>query len=181
MSAKRAYSKYRNATVETASPGKLVLMLYDGALRFLNQAVKHLEEESPKEAHFAIVRAEDIVCELMSSLDMDQGGQISKNLLALYEFMYVHLVEANLHKDVGKVQEVMSLITDLRDAWAQAIEIHAQEEFRAKQSTLPQAQRTPDLSEVAPSKKAVDAKAKQQPKPRDDEDAPEPGGFSIVS
>jgi len=136
MGAKRAYARYRQATVETASPGKLVIMLYDGAIRFAGEAVDHIEAGRPKEAHFAIVRTEDIIGELMSSLDMDQGGQIAKNLLALYEFMYVRLVEANIHKDAQRVGEVVSLLSDLREAWVQAVEIHARDQLGSRQDKL---------------------------------------------
>ncbi len=185
MSVKKAYSRYRQATVETASPGKLVVMLYDGAIRFLNDALKHMDAKKPKESHFSIVRAENILCELMSSLDMERGGKISENLLALYEFMHLRLVEANIHKDPKRVRDVIGLLEDLRAAWAQAVEVHAKEQFRAKQEALPPSERTPSL-ETEPAQRPA-AKTYQKTRPDAKKDGPKEGpeepprGFSIVS
>jgi flagellar secretion chaperone FliS len=187
MSARKAYSKYRQATVETASPGKLVVMLYDGAIRFLGEALEHLEQRKPKETHEAIIRAENILCELMTALDMERGGKIAENLLALYEFMHLRLVEGNIQKDATRIREVLTLLTDLRDAWAQAVEIHAQEQFRAKQAALPANERTPEVH--AGSGYGPGARAKRPGAPNstagesadEDEPAPPAGGFSIVS
>jgi flagellar secretion chaperone FliS len=189
MSARKAYAKYRQATVETASPGKLVVMLYDGAIRFLGEALEHLEKRKPKETHEAIIRTENILCELMTALDMERGGKIAENLLALYEFMHLRLVEANIHKDASRINDVLALLQDLRDAWAQAVEIHAQEQFRAKQAGLPAAERTPDVrpagSGYGPSarpKRPAATNAAEGKDAEEDEAPPPPtGGFSIVS
>jgi flagellar protein FliS len=177
MTAKKAYSRYRQATVETASPGKLVVMLYDGALRFLREAVEHLEASRPKEGHFAIVRAENIVCELMSSLDFEQGGQIAKNLYAIYEFVYMHLVEGNIHKDTKRINEVIGLLSELREAWAQAVEVHSKELFQARAMAGQVAgslatQPAPPPPPPPPVKRAP---------PIEPPDTLPEGGFSIVS
>ena len=124
MSVPNAHRHYQRATVETASPGKLVLMLFDGAIRFLEQAKGHLGASRPKEAHEAIVRAENIVSELMSSLDMDQGGDIARNLLAVYEFVFMRLVDANMRKDPAPIEEVLPLLHNLRTSWGAAIAQH---------------------------------------------------------
>lgn len=173
MGAKKAYARYRQATVETASPGKLVVMLYDGAIKFAGEAIDHIEAGRPKEAHFSIVRAEEIIGELMASLDMEQGGQIAKNLLALYEFMYVRLVEANIHKDRQRIDEVISLLTDLREAWAQAVEIHAREQFHARQDKL-------TVSEDAAAASATGEPPRPPTRAYDTGSVGAKGGFSIV-
>jgi flagellar secretion chaperone FliS len=181
MSARKAYSRYRHSTVETASPGKLVVMLYDGAIRFLGEALEHLEVNHPKETHEAIVKAENILCELMSALDMQRGGKIAENLLSLYEFMHLRLVEANIQKDAGRVRDVLGLLQDLREAWAKAVDIHAQEQFRAKQAALPAQERSP---ETRPANAGYQTAAVQKPASRDDEGeepASHPGGFSIMT
>ncbi len=181
MSARKAYSRYRHATVETASPGKLVVMLYDGALRFLGESLEHLEHKRIRETHETIIRAENIICELMSALDLQRGGKIAENLLALYEFMHLRLVEANIHKDALRIREVMGLLQELRDAWAQAVEIHAQEQFRAKQAALPAQERTPDLGPAPTGYQQAGPARKPAEPERDAKDAPPSGGFSIVS
>jgi flagellar secretion chaperone FliS len=126
VSVPNAYQNYRKATVETASPGKLVVMLYDGAIRFLTQAKEHLLAGQAKEAHFALVRAEDIISELMSSLDVDKGGEIASNLLALYEFMFMRLVDANVRKDPAPVDEVLEFLVTLRESWQRAVAAQAE-------------------------------------------------------
>jgi len=120
MSLPKAYQNYKRTTVETASPGQLVVMLYDGAARFLDQAKVELDEKRPKEAHLFLIKAQKILSELMSSLDMEQGGEIAENLLALYEFMFMRLVDANMRKDSAPVVEVMELMLSLRGAWGEA-------------------------------------------------------------
>lgn len=182
MSARKAYSRYRHSTVETASPGKLVVMLYDGAIRFLGEALEHLEVNHPKETHEAIVKAENILCELMSALDMQRGGKIAENLLSLYEFMHLRLVEANIQKDAGRVRDVLGLLQDLREAWAKAVDIHAQEQFRAKQASLPAEDRTPEARPAGVGYQPAAVRGKPEMREDDEEEpASPPGGFSIMT
>jgi len=112
------YQKYQQAKVTTANPAKLVLMLYDGAMRFMNTAVSALEEKDFKTAHANIVKAENIFLELISSLKVD-AGPIAENLFRLYKFMNFRLVEANSEKNADKVREVIELMKPLRDSWAE--------------------------------------------------------------
>lgn len=115
----KAYDQYRTLSVQTASPGKLLLMLYDGLVLFLKQAVRAIESGKPQEAHNFLIKAQDIVTELICTLNMDY--EVSKNLLQLYDYLKRRLVEANLKKDKQIVEETLSLTTELRDTWAQVI------------------------------------------------------------
>jgi len=95
---------YRTLAVETASPGRLILMLFDGAVRFLGAAEAGFEIEELRERNEAInnnlVRVQNIVTELQRSLDLQQGGEFARNMYALYDFMSTQIMEANIRKDV---------------------------------------------------------------------------------
>lgn len=111
-----AYRQYRQTQVETAGPGQLILMLYNGGIRFCSRAQGGIEKGQPEEAHRALVLAQQIVDELVASLDLEVG-EVAHNLLSLYEYMNRRLLRANLKKDRGAVVEVKNMFTDLRDAW----------------------------------------------------------------
>jgi len=109
---------YRESSVLTASPEQLVVMLYDGAGRFLRQAEAALGEGAVEHAHDRMNRGEAIVDELLATLDMDQG-QIAERLQAIYVYCKRCLIEARLERDASKVRLVVRLLTELREAWAQ--------------------------------------------------------------
>lgn len=116
---------YRKQAVLTASPGQLVLMLYDGILRFLAQAQEAFAEEESvrriERIHTSLEKANNILLELQSNLDLDRGGDYAENLDRLYDYYQRRLVEANLRKHVQPVVEVESLVRQLRDAWAEML------------------------------------------------------------
>ncbi|MEN6349908.1 MAG: flagellar export chaperone FliS [Syntrophomonas sp.] len=114
-----AYDQYQKTTVETISPGKLLIMLYDGMVKNLRNAQYAINNQDVPSAHDHIVATQNILVELMATLNMDY--KISENLLALYEFMYNQLVEANIKKDGRLLLEVQELVMDLRETWDQAI------------------------------------------------------------
>jgi len=111
---------YRQTRVKTASQGQLIVMLYDEGLKQLKTAESQLGSKQPKLdlAHNAIVKAQDIITELMVSLDFEKGGDIAQNLFHLYMYFNQRLVDANLSKDVSGLEEVHHLMADLREAWA---------------------------------------------------------------
>ena len=113
----KAIAAYQEASVCTQSRGRLIVTLYDGAIRFLRQAVADLEKEDYASKGKNIGKAIDIIYELNTVLDMDQGGQIAQNLRSLYNFMHQHLSEANLKKNTGMIQEVISLLEELKRGW----------------------------------------------------------------
>ncbi|KAF2956830.1 flagellar export chaperone FliS [Marinitoga sp. 38H-ov] len=116
-----ANNKYVENMVKTASPAKLVELLYLNAIERLNRAKKYIEEKKIADANNQIIRVEDIIMELNLSLDMEKGGEISKNLRALYTYMYRRLLEANLNKDIEILEEVKSLLNTLLEAWREAM------------------------------------------------------------
>jgi flagellar secretion chaperone FliS len=109
---------YRANAVLTASPEQLVVMLYDGAIRFLRQAEALFEEGVWPQAIERIGRAQVIVDELLCTLNMD-AGELPQRLESIYVFCGAHLREARLHKDVVRVRQVAQLLGDLREAWAE--------------------------------------------------------------
>jgi flagellar protein FliS len=118
------YQQYQESQLETASQGKLLLMLYDGAIRFLTQAHQALEAKNFQQSHHFILKAEDVITELMACLKMDVGGDIAFNLYRLYEYMNWRLIQANIKRDAGMVLEVQNRLRELREAWVEAIKLN---------------------------------------------------------
>lgn len=122
MKPNNPWQSYRQVATRTASPGQLVLMLYEGAIRFLERAQAGFRLEDPVEFNTTInnniLRAQDIIRELDFSLNVEQGGELAIQLRRLYDYFDRILLEANLRKDPKGVTEVIQRITDLRDAWA---------------------------------------------------------------
>ncbi|MBC7331534.1 MAG: flagellar export chaperone FliS [Synergistetes bacterium] len=114
------YEQYRQTQVQTAKPEQLLLMLYDGAIGFLKRAKVAIEERNIEEAHTFLVKTQDIIVELMVSLNMEVG-ELALNLFRLYEYMHHRLVEANINKDTKPIDEVLRMLQDLRDTWDMAI------------------------------------------------------------
>jgi len=108
---------YRASSVLTASPGQLVVMLYDGARRFLSQASVAMGDRQIMVAHNKLTRAENIIRHLQGTLDMDQG-QIAERLQSIYVFALGHLRQARLDQDPRKVDEVNEILGKLRESWA---------------------------------------------------------------
>lgn len=105
--------------VDTASPAKLVVMLYDGAIRFLKQGQAAIQQGNREKQNHYLVRAQQILTALMGALNLEEGGEIARNLMALYQFMHEQLVLANLEDDASRVQQVCRMLESLREAWAQ--------------------------------------------------------------
>ncbi|MCR4431707.1 MAG: flagellar export chaperone FliS [Tepidanaerobacteraceae bacterium] len=113
-----AYRQYQQNSIMLASPQKLVLMLYDGAVRFIKTAREAMEKKDYEGSNYNLIRAQDIISELNCSLDMNYD--ISKNLRSLYDFINGKLIEANIKKDVSIIDEVEPLLEDLRQTWYEA-------------------------------------------------------------
>jgi flagellar protein FliS len=110
--------------VLSASSEELTLMLYDGALKFCNQAIMAVEKKDYNKAHPLIMRVEDIIREFQITLN--HSYEISKQLNVLYDYIYRRLVDANMAKDVSILNEVRDLLRDLRDTWKEAIRLSRQ-------------------------------------------------------
>lgn len=111
---------YRTAQVSTASPGQVVVSLYDGALRFIHQAAVAYGAGNAPAGRAAVVKVERIVIELMSNLDPERGGQLATALLRLYQYMIERLSAARESAGGPGLREVEELLETLRDAWAEA-------------------------------------------------------------
>ncbi len=114
------YQNYRRNQIETADQATLLLMLYSGALKNLKASRKAMEENNIEEVNHQLGKAQDILCELMGSLNPDVP-EISGNLFQLYEYMHYQLVQANIKKDPALVEEVENMINTLLEAWQAAI------------------------------------------------------------
>lgn len=110
---------YLQQSVLSASPGQLVVMLYDGACRFLAQAAYAMREDDRDRAHQRLRRGEAIIDELLCTLNLEAGGEIAEQLQGIYVFCKRQLAEARVEDDADKVQWVCDQLADLREAWAQ--------------------------------------------------------------
>ena len=126
MSYKNASSTYKETKVRTAGQGQLIVMLYDEAVKQLIKAADLLEQNQKdkkepgriEQISKAVMKTEEILTELMVSLDFEQGGEISKNLFSLYTWFNRELVEANINQDIGRMLTVKNMLSDLRNTWS---------------------------------------------------------------
>lgn len=114
-----AYNQYKQNTVMTATPEELTLMLYDGAIKYMNIAKHSIENEDMQRAHKALIKAQDIIVELNTSLNMDY--ELSNNLRNLYTFALDRLIDANIQKSTGPIKEVLDIIDGIRESWKEAM------------------------------------------------------------
>ena len=110
---------YKKASVNTLDQTKLIIMLYDGAIKNASFAVEHMKSGQIEKVHECLIKTKNIVTELMATLNMDKGGDIAKNLQSLYSYMFSQLIEANMNKKTEPVVIVIDLLKELRAAWTQ--------------------------------------------------------------
>jgi len=113
----KGIAAYQDSAVTTQSKGRLIVLLYDGAIKFMNLAIKELEAENYEAKGRYINKAQDIINELNAVLDMDAGGEIASNLHKLYCFMNNRLSEANSKRDPKMIREVIELMEELNHSW----------------------------------------------------------------
>ncbi len=116
------YAKYKQASVMTASKEQILLMLYEGAIKFTKIAILAMEEKRIAERGSNILRAYDIVMELHTTLDHKVGGDLAKQLENLYLFMMDQYTKANIKSDVEPLRSNLKILENLYDGWKQAIE-----------------------------------------------------------
>jgi flagellar protein FliS len=122
MYGKNAHNAYQTVQVTTVDRGRLLLMMYEGAIKFLKQAKQGVEaNDIPKFARF-LSKGQAIIAELMNTLDFEKGGQIAKDLDRLYDFMLFYLTEANLYRDPKRIQKTIDLIETIYGAYKEIIE-----------------------------------------------------------
>ena len=110
-------SAYQETTITTQNKGRLIVMLYDGAIKFIRLAIQELEAGDYEAKGTYINKAQDIINELNTVLDMEAGGEIAANLRKLYNFMSRHLSKANVDRDPQLLREVIALMEELNNGW----------------------------------------------------------------
>jgi len=113
--------KYQEMEIQTSSPEKLILLLYDEAIRCLNQAKTKVESKNIEGSNRLLLKTQKIIRELMCSLNLEVG-EVSTCLFSLYEYIYQRLIQANIEKNPQIIEEVLSLLKPLREAWIKAME-----------------------------------------------------------
>lgn len=112
------YTQYQQASVQTASPERLLIMLFEGAIKFLNMAKTGIQSRDVVLVNQNLIKTQNIINELMVTLNMDYP--VSKNLCQLYDYMNYRLIQANIKKDVAMVDEVLEHMVELKDTFSQA-------------------------------------------------------------
>ncbi len=115
----KQYQAYQNNAVNTASSGELTMMLYNGCVKFIKRAIQHTENNDYASKNEQIQKAQDIITELM--LTLDPNVELSKQLMALYDYAQFQLREGNIKNDVSLLQEGLSIVEELRDTWKQVM------------------------------------------------------------
>lgn len=123
--------QYKKTQIETTPKEQILLMLYDGSVRFLHLAKEGFAEKNIEKIHNNLIKVQNIITEFESTLDMENGGEFAKNLFALYEFMSRQLVRANMKKDEAALDVVIKHMTELRDTWREAVK-----KFKAEGNSL---------------------------------------------
>lgn len=122
MYGKNAHRTYQAIQITTTDRGRLLLMMYEGAIKFLKQSKSGLEaNDIPKFCRF-LSKGQAIIAELMNTLDFEKGGKIAKDLDRLYDFMLFYLTEANLYRDGKRIQKVIGLLDTIYGAYKEIIE-----------------------------------------------------------
>ncbi|MDF2500965.1 MAG: fliS [Anaerosporomusa subterranea] len=119
MNAASMANAYKTQQIMTASPEELTLMLYNGALRFVSESVRAIDNNDLEQANKTNLRAQAIIREFMSTLDTQY--EIAHSLMPLYEYMENQLIQGNVKKDTTLLLEVKDLLSELRDGWAEAM------------------------------------------------------------
>lgn len=127
MAINNPYATYQNNSVNTSTPGELTLMLYNGCLKFIQQAKRGLEESNMEEKNKSVQKAQAIISELM--LTLDTSYPVAKNMLVLYEFANSRLIDGNIKNDSTLFDEASSIIMEFRDTWKQVIQINRQKQY----------------------------------------------------
>jgi flagellar protein FliS len=128
MYGKTAHAAYQNVQVTTTDRGRLLLMMYEGAIKFLKQAKSGLETNDMAKFCRFLSKGQAIIAELMNTLDFEKGGAIARVLDRLYDFMLFYLTEANLYRDPKRVAKVISLIDTIYSAYKEIIEVEKKAE-----------------------------------------------------
>ena len=112
--------QYQTTQIQTATPEKLLIMLYNGAINFLNKAKVYIEEKDYAQTNTFLLKTQAIISEFMSTLEWEPNPEFAQNLYSLYEFMNHTLIQANIEKNPEKIDTVIDLLKTLKSAWEEA-------------------------------------------------------------
>lgn len=158
--------QYQQSQIQTAPPEQILIMLYDGAIQFLNKALVALENKNIQESHNNIIGAQNIIMEFMNTLNIEIGGDVAKNLYSLYEYLHYRLIQANINRNPDMVKEVLAHLKDLKLTWEEAIRIAAREKMQTRQDV-------DDESSEESDKTAKTAKTAEDSEDDDEDDEEE--------
>ncbi|RMA87777.1 flagellar export chaperone FliS [Priestia megaterium] len=125
MAANNPYQAYQQGAVQTASPGELTLMLYNGCLKFIKLARTGIQEKNIELKNTNLLKAQNIIQELMITLDTNV--QVAKSMMAMYDYINQCLIEANTKNDTASLDEAEQYVTEFRDTWKQVVQLHRQQ------------------------------------------------------
>ena len=127
MAIRNPYEAYQKNSINTASPGELTLLLYNGCIKFVKQGRLAISEGNIQERNINLQKAQSIISELMITLNMDV--EVSKNMAVMYEYVNRRLREANLKNDISILDEVLEIVSEFRDTWKAVIQANRQMQF----------------------------------------------------
>jgi flagellar protein FliS len=133
---------YRKTSVVTSDPVRLVIMCYEGAIDSLKLAKERMRQKNYEKKAKAIIKAQDIINELLCSLDLEKGGAIASNLSSLYNYMLRRILYGDVNKDIGALDEVIGMLNELLSAWREV-------------ALKPESQVQPEQDGLYPEKRAV--------------------------
>jgi flagellar protein FliS len=120
MNIHQGSSRYQQSQVLTAGREQLLLLVYDGILRFLSRAHRGLEQHDYHEKHLGISRAQTLIIELRRTLDFAAAPELAHNLTRIYTYLIEELAQIDAHDDDSRLQHVIRLVTEMREAWRDA-------------------------------------------------------------
>lgn len=127
MAINNPYQAYQQNSIYTATPGELTLMLYNGCLKFMRLAKKGIDEKDLEFKNTNLIKAQNILKELMVTLNTDL--EVSKSMLSMYDYINRRLIDANIKNDASIIEEVEEYMTEFRDTWKQVIQTNRQQAF----------------------------------------------------
>lgn len=120
MSTYSPIDAYKKTGISTANEGKLIVMLYDGAIKAIRAAINEMEEDKPRLDFInnKLNKAQDLITELIVSLDFEKGGELANNLFNLYQFFNNEIMHANIKKEPATLPQIINLLIELKDVWS---------------------------------------------------------------
>ena len=126
---------YRKTNITTSDPVKLIIMCYEGAIDSLNLAKEKIREKDYEKKAKAIINAQEIIDELLCSLDFEKGSTIASNLSSLYNYMLRRIIHGDVNKDMGAIDEVIGMLNELLSAWRE-VALKPESQVKSAQDSL---------------------------------------------